>query len=110
MELKWTMLHPRATMEMLGAIPGMLDGADPRPMKAQLHEGYEFAGGWRPYGEQDCWAIGDNGELRSTRYPEDMPYRPLASCTHLGETLTMYESAVLRIVHEDGVAEVTRMD
>ena len=30
MELKWTMLHPKATMAMLGAIPRMLDGADPR--------------------------------------------------------------------------------
>jgi hypothetical protein len=45
----WTMKHPQATLDMLGAIPMMLYELDPRPAREQFDEQYKFAGGWDPF-------------------------------------------------------------
>ena len=43
----WQMVHPRATPDMLGYVPGFLVDSDPRPAREQFNERYRF-GGWKP--------------------------------------------------------------
>ncbi|HEY5446040.1 MAG TPA: hypothetical protein VIJ87_16530 [Pyrinomonadaceae bacterium] len=102
MAMIWIMMHPRATHDMLGFIPGFLDENDPRSAKEQIHANY--ISGWHTF---QGFKMADNGNLL---YPGDPPTRLLAM-THLrNETILFYEHDWLAIMQRDGSFEVARID
>lgn len=102
--MQWKMLHPRATMEHLGYIPGFLSEDDPRPAKEQLHANYAHGGGWRPMSNFKLM------NLNALQYPSDPVLLPIASTKLRNETICIYECAIVAIVQPDGSFEAARMD
>lgn len=103
-ELQWMMLHPKATIEHLGFIPGFLHYDDPAPAAVQLDRGYQFAGGWRP---QKGFKLSPSNCLG---YPGDPPLRPIADARLRDETICFYEGAFVAVIQPDRSFEVCRMD
>lgn len=102
--LLFTLLHPRMTHDALGLIPEWLDQADPRPIKEQLGENYDFAGGWRP-----IKGFTIDGE-HALHYPGDEPLKPIATASIRDETIYAYPHAIFAIVQKDGTFEAARLD
>ncbi len=102
--LKFTLLHPKMTLEHLGFIPEMLSEEDPRPVREQLDENYAHGGGWDPF--KGFKMREDN----SIKYPGDPAHPPLARARLREETIYFYESAWVAIVQPDGSFEISRMD
>lgn len=97
----WTMVHPRAKMEMLGYIPDFLSPLDERPAREQFAANY--IGGWHPM--QGFVRVG--GTLR---FAGDPPRRLIAK-TQLGdELIEVYDGAWVCIVQPNGTFEASRMD
>lgn len=103
-QVKWKLLHPRATMEHLGFLPDFLHEDDPRPAAAQFDTHYSFAGGWSPF---KGFKLTDNNSLV---YPDDPPIRPIAEAKLRDETICFYEAAWVAIIQPDRSCEVCRMD
>ncbi len=102
--MKILFLHPEATIEHLGYLPGMLDADDPRPAAEQFNERYGF-GGWRP---QRGFTL--DHDIFALKYPGDPMMLPIAM-THLrDELIVFYPRAYVAIVQRGGGFEVCRMD
>lgn len=95
------LLHPRATQEHLGFIPGFLDEADPRPAREQFDDRY--VGGWRPLPKFRLDGV-------TLRYPGDPPMKPYAMIQFRDEIILAYEGDFVVIVQPDGSFEGARMD
>lgn len=96
-------LHPQATPEHLGALPGFLDPADPRPAREQFQARYQW-GGWSP---TPGWRMRADGVLQ---YPGDDPLPVLAETILGTERVLFYPHAWVAIVQPDGAFEVARLD
>lgn len=103
--LTWEQLHRRATIDHLGLIPTFILGADPRPVREQVHERY--IGGWLPMGEGGF--VLDPATLVLS-YPGDPPLTPLFKTKLRTETFVVYEHAYCMILQQDGSFEVARLD
>lgn len=99
----WEIVHPRASHDMLGYVPGFIVDEDPRPAKEQFNERYVF-GGWSPI---KGFAKNDRDVLQ---YPEDPPLPPLAERKLRDERIVMYQHALLAIIQPDGSFEIARLD
>ncbi len=97
------LVHPLATVDMLGFLPTWLDPADPRGAVDQFDEHYKRYGGWH---DVPGW------ELRADRlsYPGD-PDRPLIAKMRLrDETVMFFQGAWTAVVQPDGSYRVARLD
>lgn len=102
--MHWKMLHPRASIEMLGVIPDFLDESDPRPAREQFNDRYGFAGGWQPF---SGFKMQPDGNIA---YPGDPPYGALAETKLRDELIRFYHLSWVAIIQPDGSFEVSRMD
>lgn len=101
--LKWELLHPRMTMDMLGFLPSFLSDNDPEPAAKQFDRNYPF-GGWDPF--KGFTLQKDN----SLTYPGDPPMKPLAYTKLRDELVVFYPHAWVAIIQPDRSFEVCRMD
>jgi len=102
--MTWEILHPGATPEHLGLVPGFLSEDDPRPAREQFDERYAHGGGWRPQGG---FTFGPRYLLR---YPGDPPMMPIARTRFRNELIMLYPYAYVAIVQPDQSFEICRMD
>src|SRR5262245_17955488 len=93
---KWTMLHPRMTIEALGFLPSMLHEKDERSAREQFNANYQF-GGWNSFGGGQ-WRLGHNNTLH---YPGDPPMSPLAMTRLRDEVICFYPSSFVAIIQPD---------
>jgi hypothetical protein len=101
--MRWFLLHPNATPDMLGYIPMFLDDRDPRPAREQIMANY--VGGWHPF---EGFTLNEsNGYLE---YPEDPPTLPIATVQLRDEVITVYEHSWVLIMQPDKTWEVARLD
>lgn len=98
----WKLLHPNATPDMLGFIPGFLSDTDPRPAREQFQSNY--VGGWQPF---PGFTMRPNGDLS---YPGDPPTKLLAEAKLRDETIRFYQHAWVAVIQPDGSFEISRMD
>lgn len=103
--MKIKLLHPRATIEHLGLIPGWLNEANPKHAREQLNDGYVF-GGWQSFGEGKIKLNPDN----SFSYPGDPPQMPFAEIEFRDERIYMYPGSWVLVKQPDGSFEICRMD
>ena len=101
--VKWTLLHPKATMAHLGMLAHFLSESDPNPAANQLHRHYSYGGGWRP---QKGFTMSGAGLC----YPGDPPLRPIAEAIIRDETVRLFESSFVAVIQPDGSFETCRMD
>lgn len=103
--ITFTLLHPKATHEMLGMIPGFFDEADRSSAREQLDQAYQHGGGWRP---MRAWKY-DPTSLE-LRYPGDPPIAPVAMGKLRDELILIYPHSWVCVVQPNGSFEVARMD
>lgn len=105
--LKWQMLHPRATLGVLGYIPYWLHAEDPDPAWKQIHKNYSHGGGWRSSKDiwEDYYIHGD-----TLHYPGDPPLHPIAKTKLRDETILFYPHAWIVIKQSNGDWDVARID
>lgn len=101
--MKWELVHPHATADMLGYIPSFLSERDERSAREQLDANYPF-GGFQPL---EGFTMLPNGNLS---YPGDPPTQLLAQAKLRNETVRFYQHAWVAVVQEDGSFVVARMD
>lgn len=101
---KWTLLHPKMTMEHLGYIPGFLQESDERPAREQINERYKF-GGWQPYS-----GFTKLTAKNALTHPGDPALIPIAMTRLRDERIFVYQSAWVAIVQPDRTFEVARLD
>ena len=77
--MRWLLVHPAVTEEVLGWLPSFLSEDDPRSAREQLDANYKYGGGWDPI------LITDQG----LEFPDDPP-QPL-----LAETLRSIENGLI---------------
>lgn len=99
----WVVIHPKATVDMLGLVPMFLLDNDPRPAREQFDERYHF-GGWRPISGFEMW------ENEFIKFPEDPELPPLLERKLRDERIVMYPNALFAIIQPDGSFEIARMD
>lgn len=99
----WIMLHPRATPEMLGFLPGFLSEDDPRPAKEQFNERY--ISGWHSFP-----GFTFDKEKLQLNYPGDPPMVAIASTMLRNEEIILFQHAWVLILQDDGTWDVSRMD
>jgi hypothetical protein len=99
----WELIHPRATVDMLGYIPNFLESGDPRSAREQFNANYVY-GGWKPNAGFKKFA--DD----TIRYPGDQPLPPVAQFKLRDERIVFYPGALLAIIQPDGGFEVARLD
>lgn len=101
---KWTMLHPRATPDMLGYIPLFIMDEDPRPAREQFQANYAHHGGWRPI----------KGFTKNDRdfiqYLGDPALPALAERKLRDERIVFYPGALVAVIQPDGSYEVAKLD
>jgi hypothetical protein len=102
--MMWQLLHPKASPEHLGLLPGMLDARDPRPAREQLDENYQHGGGWRPF--HGFVLNPDN----SISYHGDPTHPPLAQTWLRDEQIVFYDYSWVCIIQKDRSFEICRMD
>lgn len=97
------MLHPRATHDMLGYVPGFFSEADPRPAREQINANYRS--GWFPL---------KGGRMTPKtglyKYPGDPALMPIAVAKLRDETIYFYQYEMLSIVQPDGSYEIARVN
>lgn len=99
----WRAMHPHATPDMLGFLPGFLSEDDPRPAREQLDSAYAHGGGWNSF-------TGFRMLPDGIAYPGD-PVMPLLYETQLrDEIIRFYNCAWVAIVQPDGSFDIARMD
>lgn len=101
--LPWELLHPQATPDMLGYVPGFVRADDPRSASEQINDRYGQYGGWKP---NSRWKI----NAHSISYPGDPPRPLVASAMLRDELLQFYAGAYVAIIQSDGSFEVARID
>jgi hypothetical protein len=101
----WELVHPRATFDMLGYVPGFIDISSDAPLRDQINAGY--VSGWHRSASE--WVRISN-TLQG--HPEDPPFPMIARYRHqpTGELLEFYTSCYTAIVQPDGTFEVARLD
>lgn len=99
-QLQWNTDH----IEMLGFLPMMIDGLDPRPASEQFDTGYQHGGGWHP---QDRWILNKDN---TASYPGDPSMSPIASAMLRDELILVYRHGYVAIVQPDRTFEMCRMD
>ena len=108
--LIWVPTHPGVTFDHLGYIPTFLDADNPKPAATQIDANYGHGGGWRPF---NGFKLEEDGALK---YPGDPPTRLLyktmlpASDDRPIEYIFFYQHSWLRVAHDDGWWEVSRLD
>ena len=100
----WKMMHPRATLDMLGYLPEMISERNPKPAREQFDTNYQHGGGWTPF---KGFSMLPDGNLS---YPGDPPTRLLAETQLRDETIRFYEHSWVAIIQTDGTYEICRMD
>lgn len=103
--LTFTLLHPRASHEMLGMIPSFLSKENKAPAREQLDKAYQHGGGWQPLAGWRYFPA-----LQEIKYPGDKPLLPIAKANLREETILIYPHSWVCIVQSDGSFEVARMD
>lgn len=99
--IQFTLIHPRATEQMLGYVPQFFSEADPRGAREQIAENY--IGGWHPMQGFHMLNTG-------IRYGGD-PVRPLVAEARLRyEIIRFYVGAWLAIIQPDGSHEIACVD
>lgn len=101
--MRWKLLHPKATPDMLGLIPAFLDENDPRPAWMQFNANY--ISGWHPIPRFTF-----NPETVTLKYPGDPPTQAIAETTLRNERIILFQHAWVMILQQDGTYEVCRMD
>ena len=104
--IQFTLIHPRATYEMLGFVPMFFDEHDPRPAKEQIDANYQHGGGWHPMPKVE--PVPDIPF--AFRYPMDPVFMPLAVAKLRSEVIAFYEGSFLGIWQRDGSFEIDRVD
>lgn len=99
----WTMIHPRATPDMLGYLPSFIHNDDLRPASEQFNERYVY-GGWSPIKKFTKLA------RDYLSYPGDPSLPPIAERNLRAERIVMYPHSLVAIIQPDGTFEVARMD
>jgi hypothetical protein len=87
----------------LGFLPDIITDEDPRPVKDQVNDKYDYGGGWRPL-------PGFNWNGRMLTYPGDPPMEPIAVARLRDELLFFYPGDWLLVAQKDGSFECSRMD
>lgn len=106
--MNWALIHPRASMDMLGNIPLFISEDDPRSAREQINANYIY-GGWRPMGgfvmqsNLLSWPAGGDG-------PDNRPRILIAEARLRDETIRFYDGSWLAIIQADGTFEVSRID
>lgn len=101
----WIM-QPRTEVEWLGLIPGFFAPGDTRSAKEQIDEMYCHGGGWKPMGAGK-WKMVAGG----LSYPGDPVLLEIGRTTLAsGETVIVYDYAMVAVVAKDVSFEVARMD
>jgi hypothetical protein len=100
-----TLLHPHATINDLGLLPGFLNLLDPRPAKEQFDEKYSHGGGWLT--SPTTFKLDEKG-LHAVEYGEH--FFPIAEINFRNERIILHDCSYVAIVQEDGTFEVARMD
>jgi hypothetical protein len=100
--LTWNMKHPQANPDMLGCVPDLISGDDPRAAAVQIGARY----GWDP---MPGFAFPDD-TLRLSDEPDDAPWPLIAEAKLRDETLRFYSHAMLAIIQPDGTFEVACID
>lgn len=103
--MQWKLLHPRASMEMLGLIPEFINENDPRPAREQFDTNYAHGGGWHPLAG---WEFDPASQM--IKFPGDSALPPLVETQFRDETIIVYPYAWVLILQKDGSFEVARMD
>ena len=88
----------------LGFLPGLIDEDDPRGVKEQLADKYDYGGGWQP---MPGFTLLPSFTLT---YPGDPPMQPVAMTLLRGEKILLYQYSFLCVVQPDGSFEVSRVD
>lgn len=101
--IKFQLIHPRATHEMLGFIPEFLSANDSRPAKEQIHSAYAHGGGWHSFPGFKMTPAG-------LAYHGDSPMPLLAEARLRQEIVRIYDCAWVAIVQPDGSYDVARID
>jgi hypothetical protein len=104
--LMFTLVHPKATQEHLGFIPGFFSEHNPKPAKEQIHKNYQHGGGW--YKLDGFKRLNDTGF--KIKYPGDPALQILATAKLRDETIVIYQDAFVGIFQPDGTFEVARID
>lgn len=100
--INFTLIHPRASKEMLGYVPEFFSAADPRPAREQIAENY--IGGWSP---MRGFQVTDDG----IRYSGGDPIWELVAEAKLrDETIRFYRGAWVGIFQPDGSHEISCVD
>lgn len=99
------LLHPAATMDVLGYLPDMFSDEDPTPVKEQIDRNYANGGGWR---HAPGWSF--DHETQVIKFPGDPPLLPLARCKVRDETVLLYQYSWVVVVQPDGTFEICHMD
>jgi hypothetical protein len=102
MTMNWILLHPQATLEMLGFLPSFLDEEDPRSAREQFNTNY--ISGWNP---TPGFKMQANGDLS---YSKDLPTKLLMEARFRDETIRFYQHAWVAVIQPDGSYEISRMD
>lgn len=102
--MKWELLHPRSSMEMLGYLPSFLSERDPNSAANQIDKNYGHGGGWRSFkGLKHLGGI-------KLQYPGDPPLIPIAQTMLRDEKIVFYNGAWVAIFQSDGTFDVARVD
>ena len=102
--LTWTAKHPKATLDMLGLLPGMISDTNPASAREQFDHNYRHGGGWRSF---PGFKMLPSGNMQ---YPDDPLTRLLFETKLRDETIRFYENAWVAIVQHSGEFEVCRID
>lgn len=100
----YEMLHPQATIDMLGYLPEFISPHDPRDAVSQFDDRY--VGGWN---DMPNFTLDTKDDL-TLRYPDDPPYRPLAKTRIRGETIIFYQHGITVVLQKDGTFRAARLD
>jgi hypothetical protein len=109
--INFILIHPKATQETLGFIPGFLSDRNPAPAAEQLHAAYPHGGGWHP---MTGWTReakpGKEMDDFTIKYPGDSAMRPIAYAKLREEIICFYDCAFVGIFQPNGTFEISRMD
>lgn len=100
--MKFFHLHPRASLEAWGYIPGFLDEQDPRSAQEQFNANYR--GGFHPFSGH---TLGEQNELH---YPGDPPQYPISIMRFREERIFLYPGDWVCIIQPNGSHVIARMD
>ena len=106
-----------AVFDALGYVPAFVNNIDPRPIKEQIEERYQYFTSWKQMaildGEHSNAEPGDvvfNAKTLAFEYPGDPAMRATAKFEHNGERIYAYQYGVFVVIDAQGDAWYTRLD